>query len=371
MLKKFKVSNFKNFKQSAILDFGNPSNYEFNSEIIRDNCIGKAMIYGINGSGKSNLALALFDIVLHLTDKQKNIHSYEPYLNLQSDKKVAEFEYTFVFNNKELVYSYKKSAPELLTYESLKIDNVKIMEYSFDNKEGFVKLQGAENLRLVSEDEGIEDRLSRVKYIKSNALLESDEYNKIFTEFTQFVDKMLMFYSLDRNGYQGLTTGSERYTQRIIEEEKLADFEKFLKKHEIKYSLVPVEVNGMKDIYCDFNGEMVPFTQIASTGTKSLALFYYWYLKMDQASFVYIDEFDAFYHFELAQSLVELTKDLPNTQIVMSTHNTDLLSNDLLRPDAYYEIENNKIKPFDKKTEKEIRKAHNMQKMYKAGTFNE
>lgn len=42
---------------------------------------------------------------------------------------------------------------------------------------------------------------------------------------------------------------------------------------------------------------------IASTGTRSLALFYYWYIRMEQASFVFIDEFDAFYHFELSESV--------------------------------------------------------------------
>ena len=33
-------------------------------------------------------------------------------------------------------------------------------------------------------------------------------------------------------------------------------------------------------------------------------------------------------------------------------------------------IKDNKIKSFDKITEKELRKAHNIQKMFKAGTFN-
>ncbi len=42
-----------------------------------------------------------------------------------------------------------------------------------------------------------------------------------------------------------------------------------------------------------------------------------------------------------------------------------------IRPDAYYLISNNTIRSFDKITEKELRKAHNIQKMYKAGAFNE
>ena len=34
-----------------------------------------------------------------------------------------------------------------------------------------------------------------------------------------------------------------------------------------------------------------------------MALFYYWYIRMEKASFVFIDEFDAFYHFELSESV--------------------------------------------------------------------
>ena len=97
-----------------------------------------------------------------------------------------------------------------------------------------------------------------------------------------------------------------------------------------------VTIRGKKDVClnCKFKETSVPFSLIASTGTRSLALFYYLYIKMSSASFVYIDEYDAFYHFELSQALVELIKQLPNTQVFMSTYNTDLISNDILRPDT-------------------------------------
>ena len=57
-------------------------------------------------------------------------------------------------------------------------------------------------------------------------------------------------------------------------------------------------------------------------------------------------------------------------QIFTTTHNTDLMSNDLLRPDCYFLLKDNKIKAISDLTEKELRQAHNLQKMYKAGAFN-
>ena len=80
MLKKFSVENFKGFQDKITFDIGSPSNYNFNSEIIKNGCVTKGIIYGINSSGKSNLGLAIFDIITHLTDKQKLLSSYDFYL---------------------------------------------------------------------------------------------------------------------------------------------------------------------------------------------------------------------------------------------------------------------------------------------------
>ena len=48
MLKKFSVENFKGFQDKITFDIGSPSNYNFNSEIIKNGCVTKGIIYGIN-----------------------------------------------------------------------------------------------------------------------------------------------------------------------------------------------------------------------------------------------------------------------------------------------------------------------------------
>ena len=187
-----------------------------------------------------------------------------------------------------------------------------------------------------------------------------------FRQFSKFVNGMLLFYSLDERGYQGFKNVSENISESIISKGKIKEFEQFLRDEGLNYSLVAKNVDGQKSIYCRFKNRQVSFFSVASTGTISLTLFYYWYLRMEELSFVYIDEYDAFYHFDLALSLVGLLKKNRDCQIVLSTHNTDLLSNDLLRPDCYYEIKDGKIKSLADLTDKDIRKAHNLQKMYKA-----
>lgn len=367
MLTKFSVCNFKNFKNKVTLNFCEPQNYEFNQEIIKGGCVTKSIIIGINGSGKSNLGLALFDIVLHLTDKNKLFLKYNAYSNLDSKKGTVDFEYEFVFGKTKVLYRYSKKNIVDLVYESLVINGEEVVNYDYRDNTGFTTLKGAETLNLISP----QNKISRVKYLKSNAILEANSTNKSFYDFMDFVDNMLLFYSLDERGYQGFSVGIDSYTQGIVRESKTKEFEDFLRENDINYNLIEKEVDGHKELYCHYNNGEVSFANIASTGTKSLALFYYWYIKFSKVSFVYIDEFDAFYHYELAESLVKLLKRLDNTQIVLTSHNTDLLSNDLLRPDCYFIIKNNEIKSFSESTSKDIRRAHNIQKMYKAGSFNE
>ena len=75
MLVKFSVSNFKSFRENFEIDFTKVYNYDFNTECIKNNCINNAIVYGRNGVGKSNLGFAIFDIIEHLTDKNK-VYTY-------------------------------------------------------------------------------------------------------------------------------------------------------------------------------------------------------------------------------------------------------------------------------------------------------
>ena len=367
MLKKFSVENFKGFKDKITFDIGSPSNYSFNSEIIGNGCVTKGIIYGINSCGKSNLGLAILDIITHLTEKQKLLQSYDYYLNMSGRKSFAGFEYVFAFGEHEVIYKYRKTDVNTLLDESLSIDEKEVIYYDFAKREGFTLLEGSDTLNVTIRSES---PISRVKYVNSNSILADNAENQVFKKFIDFVERMLLFYSLDSRGYEGFMNGTEGIAEGIVKSGKVEDFQEFLKENDIVYDLYACEVDGRKAIYCRFENQDANFFKIASTGTKSLALFYYWYIRMKEASFVYIDEFDAFYHFELSENVEKRLKEIKDVQIFTTTHNTDLMSNDLLRPDCYFILKDNKIKAIPELTKKELRQAHNLQKMYKAGAFH-
>ena len=362
MLRKFKVSNFKNFENEFVLDLSKTNGYEFNTDCIKNEIINCALIYGHNSVGKSNLGLAILDIIGHLTDKYRNELTYENYLNAYNKSDTAEFYYEFQINNKIVKYEYKKTDYKTLIFERFSIDNEELVFFDrLCGNQFFVKLEGTETLNTTIND----NQLSVLKYIKNNAVLEDNENTWVFIDFFDFIDRMHYYRFF----------GSElRYwplTHDIIEKGNVADFEQFLNDVNIECKLSVVESLDKKDLAFNFNGKNILFRDIASTGTSALTLFYFWFQRIREAkvTFLFIDEFDAFYHHELSALIVKKLKET-GVQFILTTHNTTIITNDLLRPDCYFLMNKRKIQSLAKCTPKELREAHNIEKMYKAKTFN-
>ena len=47
------------------------------------------------------------------------------------------------------------------------------------------------------------------------------------------------------------------------------------------------------------------------------------------------------------------------------------MDNELLRPDAYFILKDNTLKSLPELTDKELREAHNIEKLFKSGAFDE
>ena len=85
---------------------------------------------------------------------------------------------------------------------------------------------------------------------------------------------------------------------------------------------------------------------------------------------LFIDEFDAYYHYELAEQIVKMLEQMHNTQVILTSHNTNLLSNRIMRPDCYFILSDGKLTSFVNATNRELREGHNLEKLYMSGEFN-
>ena len=368
MLTKFTVSNFKGFNDEFVFDLQNTSGYNFNNNSVIDGIVNNALVYGPNAVGKSNLGLAMFDIVSHLTDKESNDKKYLFFLNAYSNSKSANFRFDFKFGNSHVAYEYKKTDHKTIIFESFYVDNVRLAHIDRSiSDDAEIKFKGAETLKTEITDRN----LSLLKYIKNNSLLEKNKENECLSKFYDFVDGMLFFRSLQENIYLGIEVGKKTVDSDIIERENVKDLEGFLNNSGIKCKLTVVQESGKDVIAFVFDKKTIAYYNIASSGTISLILFYFWLqrLRKNKISFLFIDEFDAFYHHELSELMVKELKEI-GVQFILTTHNTSIISNDLLRPDCYFLMNEINIKPLSKCTSKELRVAHNLEKMYKAGSFN-
>ncbi|MCL2362991.1 MAG: ATP-binding protein, partial [Defluviitaleaceae bacterium] len=98
--------------------------------------------------------------------------------------------------------------------------------------------------------------------------------------------------------------------------------------------------------------------------------FFYWYATAPDISFMFIDEFDAYYHFELSEAIVNLLGKLTKTQVLLTSHNTNLLTNLFMRPDCLFILTPEKLSNFANATSRELREGHNLEKLYMSGEFN-
>ncbi len=365
MLKRFSVKNYKNFKEELILDFSDFKDYKYNEFAIQNNLIHTAVIYGQNASGKSNLGLALFDLTLHLIDKEQFDPQHFHYLNADSDEEEAQFHYHFLIDNQNIRYSYRKSSSTKLTYEEFYLNDEKIYSYNFvRNKGDFVRMDLIEATTLNVQSKVM--NISVLRYIANNANLSK---TTLVAKLMQFIGNMLWFRSLGMNHYIGYIKGGEIITANIIRNGKIDDFQEFLTSVGIHMKLeIAKDGFGQEIIATRFKQRLLPFWEIASSGTQALTLHYYWSQKFSEVSFLFVDEFDAFYHSDLAEKiLLQTTKS--RFQSVFTTHNTSLMTNNILRPDCYFILTNGKLNPLTKCTEKELREGHNLEKMYRNREF--
>lgn len=370
MLKKFEVRNFKNFGENLVFDLTKTNGYEFNKECVIDGVVNKAMVYGYNGVGKSNLGFAIFDLISHVTDRQKGVSCYQNYLHAGSNCQMAEFKYTFGVGGGEVNYEYGKSDLDNLVYEKLIVNGKQFA--SIDRRKStvaWIEVAGAESLKRDIGD----SQISLTQYIKNNTVLEPGFDNYCFEAFFAFVDGMLFFRSLEQNHYIGFEQGVNGVESDIIKRGNVKSFEKFLNDAGIECEL-SVLGEEKPALAFNFNGKKIRFFDIASQGTRSLALFYYWYQRLkdgdSKVSFVFVDEFDAFYHYSLSILIIKLLRDI-RAQVIVTTHNTSVMTNELLRPDCYFFISGRGIQSLSNSTPKELREAHNIEKMYRAGAFSD
>lgn len=364
MLKEFSVENFKNFKEKIIVDLSKVREYTFNAHLIKNNLINKMLIYGANNSGKSNLGTAMMNITTHLTDKLSDNGAYVYSINGNSDNLEINYSYVFKFNDKELKYCYSKNYLNQLVKEELKVEDNIIFKYDY-LEEKYVN--NIEEALTIDISKRTNKEMSVLKYIYANTLYFKDE-SPVKLLF-DFVNNMLWFRSLRSNEFMGGLSNGEDLDDFIINNGLVKDFENFLRECKQDYTLCEIIENGKKTIGVEYANYKARFSLVASSGILSLWLFYFWMNRTENISFIYLDEFDTFYNFELSEYILNYVNNKTDFQTILTSHNTYLIDNELMRPDCYAKLEDGALSSFANRTDKTIRQGHNLEKMMLSNEF--
>jgi AAA15 family ATPase/GTPase len=179
-----------------------------------------------------------------------------------------------------------------------------------------------------------------------------------------------MFWSLEDKRYIGYSTGAEDIMDGIAQKNNFTSFRDALNHVELPSNIDCINLNDKMHFKFKFTKREIDFWNNCSTGTHSFTLFYYWlqYALYSNVppSLIFIDEFDAFYHERLSQFVIEELKKIHNCQFILTTHDTSIMSNEIMRPDCLFLMYKDKLGAINKMVDKDLRQIHNIEKIYRA-----
>ena len=381
MLKYFICRNYKNFDEVKI-DFMDVGEYDFQTDCLVDNYIGKCLIYGRNGTGKTNLGRAISDIKGIIDPNWVFDGNNDNILYSKASVDAIDFEYALSLVGKDVIYRYSRHSDGSLINEELLIDCESAYKCCFDRQEFvFDKLDligvnrdAAEIYKQSIMIDGMQEQIRNapipfLRWLRSNTYFGD---NKIILMLVNEILR-IVFLSLDNQGIALLRTFVDNWTPDLEWKNNLSDFEDYLNQMDMPCKLaIQATPSGQKKLYFD-NGRLISFAENASSGTIALTEFYWGALKRPfQPSVLFLDEFDAFYHYEVAEKIIRLLKKkYPKSQIIITTHNTNLMSTRLMRPDCLFILSNEKkLTSLNHATLRELKEGYNLEKMYLSGEFD-
>lgn len=368
MLKRFSVKNYRGFRDELVWDLSQPGKYTFNEYAVKDGILKNGIIYGTNGSGKSNLCMAVMDITQHMTSRLQIMDYADNYIyGGAKDGEQVEFCYTFQFGDRELVYRYSKDKDGVLHTEELFLNGMRVL--SKTPNQLFVVPEYSITEEAKSLILGSDNNFTLINYIVYSLPLESGHY---LLALHSFVQGMQEHNTLAMQRRMSHSQVAKQVEVSIIKGKLTEGLQQFLSKYSGQEFTFVEPKEDDEDLYCLIEGKPVLWRSIISQGTKALVSVFMQYVVLSNKkySFLILDEFDAYYHHELAYNVCLKLFEEVDTQVFMTTHHTSLMTNDLLRPDCYFVIDGKTIKPIKELTHQELREAHNLEKMYRGKAFS-
>jgi hypothetical protein len=376
MLIEFKAENFRSISREITFSLLASSGRVLEENLIEpdalkknDRLVKSAVIYGANASGKSNVLLAMLNlqnlVMTSVKNQDGDLLPFEPFkLTPECMSKPSRFSVFFIKNNVRYRYA--------VSYDRTKIIDEELYYYP-NNREALIFERRNTNEFKFTIDKRVQNdiskrTLSNVLYLSNSA---QQNYDKTLEAFKWFREDLRIIgaRTLSEQGEYTIRMlnqddDSKKAILRSLERADLGLKDIIASIEDIDPSELPVEITNhlprgfekasgklqkidintfhlAKDkdgkehsISFDFNTE-------ESDGTRRFfTLIGPWLNALNKGQVLFVDELELKLHPMLSEHLVKLFHDKSynknNAQLIITTHNTNLLNDELFRRDQIW-----------------------------------
>ena len=368
MLAKMYLTNFLSFKERTEIDL-TASKYSIlgKTNVYKSEILKGALFIGPNASGKSNALKGLSFIIKMI--KGEGV-SFNRYRCLFSDNPIITIEYEFIFESKKVEYVIEYNIQTNSISENLKIDEITVLKRTGNTGELRIGQSVTTDdqvdsetlfLRTASFNTGRfpqEPTLRKLMDFLQNSYI-VDEYNwdaRVGSTITRYaeefgvekINKYLTAFKYDFSMEYGSESEGAGLKLTLGADNKMV----FLKRKSFPFPNVLINESQGNQVFADLLPHLIRV--------------------IENAGMLIVDEFGNSFHNKLAEKIISFfMENAKNSQIFITSHHTNLISNSVFRPDQINLITflNTSGSIVKRLSQFKPREAQNLEKMYLGGMF--
>ena len=368
MLAKMYLTNFLSFKERTEIDL-TASKYSIlgKTNVYKSEILKGALFIGPNASGKSNALKGLSFIIKMI--KGEGV-SFNRYRCLFSDNPIITIEYEFIFESKKVEYVIEYNIQTNSISENLKIDEITVLKRTGNTGELRIGQSVTTDdqvdsetlfLRTASFNTGRfpqEPTLRKLMDFLQNSYI-VDEYNwdaRVGSTITRYaeefgvekINKYLTAFKYDFSMEYGSESEGAGLKLTLGADNKMV----FLKRKSFPFPNVLINESQGNQVFADLLPHLIRV--------------------IENAGMLIVDEFGNSFHNKLAEKIISFfMENAKNSQIFITSHHTNLISNSVFRPDQINQITflNTSGSNVKRLSQFKPREAQNLEKMYLGGMF--
>ena len=368
MLAKMYLTNFLSFKERTEIDL-TASKYSIlgKTNVYKSEILKGALFIGPNASGKSNALKGLSFIIKMI--KGEGV-SFNRYRCLFSDNPIITIEYEFIFESKKVEYVIEYNIQTNSISENLKIDEITVLKRTGNTGELRIGQSVTTDdqvdsetlfLRTASFNTGRfpqEPTLRKLMDFLQNSYI-VDEYNwdaRVGSTITRYaeefgvekINKYLTAFKYDFSMEYGSESEGAGLKLTLGADNKMV----FLKRKSFPFPNVLINESQGNQVFADLLPHLIRV--------------------IENAGMLIVDEFSNSFHNKLAEKIISFfMENAKNSQIFITSHHTNLISNSVFRPDQINLITflNTSGSNVKRLSQFKPREAQNLEKMYLGGMF--